>query len=85
MAKRGKTPSLIGSNAGRPRLVTARGKRACKRCEAALPKGTRCFEIPKPGNLGHKTICKDCLSEMIKKSRKDLEELENQVLNVQDV
>lgn len=79
MTKKGKAPTLISGIKGKPRIVVAKGKRHCKRCECELPAKTKCIEIPIPGSLGSKTYCCDCVMEMIVKSRQDLDVLEQTI------
>lgn len=79
MTKRGKTPSLIGGAAGKPKFVIAKKKRKCKRCKTEVCQGIKCVEIPIPGSMGSKTYCMDCFSEIISKSRQDLDQLEQLV------
>jgi len=79
MAKaRGKCPSLITSNHGKPRFESAKRKRKCKRCNRSIMAGTDCVSIPTPGTMGARTYCLQCLLEIIKQSREDLDRLEEQ-------
>lgn len=75
MAKRGKCPSLITGNHGRPKFQIAAKKRTCKRCRSDIPKDDRCVFIPHPGTFGGRTYCCSCLQEIIEQSRNDLNEL----------
>jgi hypothetical protein len=79
MAPRGKTPSLIGSGAGSSKIVTALGKRTCKRCHAPIPKASKCIEVGVPGSFGSKTYCKECYSNILEQSKADLAKLESAV------
>lgn len=79
MAKRGKTPSLIGSGAGASKFTVARAQRHCKRCDGSISKGTDCVEVGKPGAMGHKTYCLDCYSEILAQTRQDLNRLETEL------
>lgn len=76
MAKRGRIPSLVGGGAGAPKLVVAKRKRRCRRCEMELSQGTKCVQVAIPGSMGCRTYCVGCFSEMISKSREDLDRLE---------
>lgn len=76
MAKRGKSPSLIGGGAGVSRFVKAKRKRNCKRCEISIPNGGNCIEVAKPGGMGRRTYCTSCYDEILVQSRKDLDRLE---------
>jgi len=75
MAKRGKTPSLIGGGAGASKFVQAGRRRKCKRCDASISMGGNCIEVAIPGNLGHKTYCTTCYEDILVQSRKDLDRL----------
>jgi len=79
MAKRGKCPSLITGNNGMPKFEIALRKRTCKRCETDISKDTKCVSIPKPGTMGGRTYCCDCLREIIEQSRRDLDKLEEEL------
>jgi hypothetical protein len=79
MAKRGKCPSLITGNHGKPVFEVAGGKRTCKRCGDAILKDAQCVSIPKPGTMGARTYCCSCLREIIDQSRKDLDKLEKEL------
>lgn len=75
MAKRGKTPSLIGSGAGASRFMEASGKRKCKRCESAIGKGIQCVEVTMPGSFGHRTYCRSCYGDILDQTGKNLARL----------
>jgi len=77
--KKGKCPSLVTGNHGRPVFEIAGAKRKCKRCGTEISKGTRCVSIPKPGSMGRRTYCCTCLSNIIAQSRKDLDRLETEL------
>ncbi|MCK9615766.1 MAG: hypothetical protein M0R48_09730 [Candidatus Omnitrophica bacterium] len=79
MSKKGKCPSLITGCSGRPEFEVAGAKRHCKRCKAAILKGSRCASIPNAGRMGSRTYCLMCLSEIIAQSKKDLSEIERQI------
>lgn len=79
MSKKGRAPSLVTSSAGKPRIVIAKRKRSCKRCNAAISLATVCIEIPIPGAMGRKTYCSDCMVEIIAKSKDDLRVFEEEL------
>ncbi len=79
MAKKGKTPSLIGGGAGATRFVSARGPRKCSRCGARIGKGTNSVEVARPGTMGRRTYCKNCYAQIITKSEEDLAKLKVKV------
>jgi hypothetical protein len=60
-------------------MAKAKRKRTCKRCDKEIEGGTVCVEVPQPGTMGARTYCKDCIKEIIQKSRADLDELEKQL------
>ena len=78
MAKRGKTPSLIGGGAGACKFATALKKRTCKRCGGAIKKGIECVEVNKPGTQGHKSYCVNCFKEVLAQTQQDLNKLVEQ-------
>ncbi len=75
MAKRGRTPSLIGSGAGASKFVTANGKRTCKRCAEAVEEDEHCVEVAVPGSLGHRTYCLGCYGDILGETGKQLQKL----------
>lgn len=79
MQNRGRCPSLITGNHGRPVLEIAGGKRKCKRCGNEILKGNRCVSIPIPGSMGSRTYCCACLASIVAQSRKDLDKLEHEL------
>jgi hypothetical protein len=79
MAKRGKTPSLIGGGAGACKLVTAKHKRTCKRCKGAILGGCGCIEVKIPSTMGYKCYCTDCFKEILGQTQHDLDSLVEQV------
>jgi late competence protein required for DNA uptake (superfamily II DNA/RNA helicase) len=76
MSEKGKTPSLITSMSGNPKIVVAKKKRTCKRCDQDIVNGAKCVEVPQPGTMGSKTYCCDCAQKMVEKSREDLDRFE---------
>lgn len=79
MMKKGKCPSFVTGNNGRPILEIAGRKRKCKRCGADILKGKQCVSISIPGKMGGRTYCCFCLAEIIDQSRKDLDNLEQRI------
>ncbi|HLE16854.1 MAG TPA: hypothetical protein VI728_01065 [Syntrophales bacterium] len=75
MSKRGKCPSLIGSNAGAVKPTVAKGKRGCHRCDEEILKGEKCFEVGIPNTMGHKNYCLSCMGEIVIQTQKDLEKI----------
>lgn len=80
MSKKGKVPSLITSSSGNPKMVNAKRKRVCKRCDCPIEGGAVCVEIPQPGTMGTRTYCTECFKEIICKSREDLDRLEKELI-----
>lgn len=71
---KGKTPSLLNGNAGKPNRVVAGRKRECTRCHGAIVKGELCFEVPHPGFAqGWETYCCDCFANVLDQTKKDLD------------
>jgi hypothetical protein len=75
MAKRGRTPSLIGSGAGTSKFVTAKRERTCKRCGEAIETGEDCVEVEVPGSMGHRTYCLGCYDDILGETGKRLQKL----------
>ena len=76
MAKRGPTPSLIGSTHGTVSFHVALKKSECRRCEADMPKGTSCVRVTKPGTMGPGTAyCTDCFSDVLDQTQRKLDDL----------
>jgi len=82
MTPRGKTPSLIGGGAGASKIVKSAGKRHCKRCGKSISANGQCVEVAVPGTMGHKTYCIVCYQDIISQSKKDLAEIEAEVLAI---
>lgn len=80
MAKRGKTPSLIGGAAGACKFEVAKKKRTCKRCDCSILKGTDCIEVNIPTTMGSKSYCVNCFMEVLKQTQKDLDLLFSQMV-----
>lgn len=83
MAKKGKTPSLIGGGAGACKFETAKRKRTCKRCDGSITGGTDCVEINVPATMGCKCYCVDCFSEILVQTQSDLNDLVTHVQALQ--
>lgn len=76
MAKRGKTPSLIGSTHGTVKFDESGKIHPCKRCEVDLPKGTVCIRVTKPGQMGNgRTYCVGCFEEVLDRTQVVLDDL----------
>jgi len=75
MAKRGKTPSLIGGGAGACRFEVAKRKRTCKRCRFSIFGGTDCVEVDIPSTMGNKNYCIKCFMEILEQTQRDLNNL----------
>lgn len=76
---KGKTPSLIGSSLGRPEVATAGKRCACSRCEAVIPMGERCYDVPQPSKPFSRTrrFCVPCFKNVLDKTKEDLTEMES--------
>jgi hypothetical protein len=74
---RGPTPSLIGGTNGRPKRVAVTRRSSCYRCDADLPGGTDCIEIPKLGGAYSTTrrCCDECFALILAKTESDLVQL----------
>ncbi|HBD7114623.1 TPA: hypothetical protein KKW42_001483 [Legionella pneumophila] len=74
---RGKTPSLIGGENGKPIKIVANGKSTCKRCKCEIMCGESCFAIPKLRNAFEQSqrFCDGCFNKIIEQTEKDLEHL----------
>lgn len=84
MAKRGKTPSLIGGTHGSVRFDESGRKHPCKRCGAPLVRGAHCVRVSKPGQMGNgRTYCLDCFNEVLTKTNSDLAELRERLYELQ--
>ena len=78
MAKKGKTPSLIGGGAGACKFATAKRKRTCKRCSGTIHADYNCVEVSIPSTMGSKCYCIDCFKEIIDQTQHDLNNLMEQ-------
>lgn len=75
MAKRGRTPSLIGSGAGASKFVIAKGERTCRRCGEAIEGGEDCVQVGVAGSMGHRTYCLGCYGDILGETGKQLQKL----------
>jgi hypothetical protein len=75
---KGKTPSLIGSSLGRPKVATAGKKSACSRCDTNIAKGEKCFDVPQPSKPFSSTrrFCAGCFTKVLAQTRLDLVQVE---------
>lgn len=75
---RGPTPSLIGGSLGRPQVATAGKLCSCSRCDAAITKGAKCFDVPQLQKSFTPTrrFCNECFQKVLEKTREDLTEIE---------
>ena len=76
---KGKTPSLIGSSLGRPKVDTAGKSLSCSRCGVGVPKGAKCYVVPQPSKPFNspRRFCPACFQMVLEQSKKDLQELES--------
>ena len=74
---KGRTPSLIGSSLGKARPTTVERECACRRCKAAIPKGTKCYEISQLGGsfASYKRYCDGCFESILNQTKAQLETL----------
>lgn len=80
MAKRGPTPSLIGETHGTVSFHIAGKKSACRRCKDAMPMGTRCVRVTKPGKMGPGTsYCRNCFTDVLDQTQKKLDALREEL------
>ena len=76
MAKRGRTPSLIGGTHGTVTLHVALKKTECRRCKENMPKGTRCVRVSRPGKMGAgRAYCPACFEEVLDETQRKLNAL----------
>jgi len=79
---RGKVPSLLSVNTGRPRRTTVKRKSACKRCNKELHSGDVCAEIPNhSGHKYYKRYCLSCFTEILAKTKSDLAKIETDIFS----
>jgi hypothetical protein len=79
---RGRTPSLISSDAGGCRILDAPGLRHCTRCHGEIPSGSRCVEVARPGTMGARTYCTTCFEKTLERTVQHVHELREK-LNAQ--
>jgi len=76
VTKRGPTPSLIGSTHGSVSYHVAKKRSECRRCHKEMVKGTECFRVTMPGQMGPgKPYCVDCFVEVLNQTQQKLDEL----------
>ena len=85
MGLRGKCPSLISGTHGTPKKIVTAAKRTCKCCKGEIIKGESCFTVRIPGKQGYRNYCFECMTEVIKQSRKDVDKLERLIEESKDV
>ncbi len=75
---KGKTPSLISGQNGRPKRVTVGKASKCHRCNSALSKGQTCIAIPQTGEsfAKEKRVCDECFKLIIEQTLRDLNEIQ---------
>jgi hypothetical protein len=83
MSPRGKPPSLISGQAGASKIVVARGKRTCKWCKSEIAKNAKCVEVAIPRSFGSKTYCPNCFVEILSQSKRDIANLERDLMMAQ--
>lgn len=77
---RGRVPSLLSVNTGRPKRTIAKRKSSCKRCKKELISGEICAEIPKhAGYKSYKRYCLNCFTDILEKTRSELDEIELEI------
>lgn len=80
MAKRGPTPSLIGSTHGTVSFCVTGKKSKCRRCEAVMLKGTTCVRVTVPGKMGPgKAYCKNCFAKVLSRTQEKLDALREEL------
>jgi hypothetical protein len=74
---RGPIPSLIGSTLGAPRKGLVERESHCNRCNAPIPKGVKCYEIPQLGGsfVNYKRYCDGCFLSILEKTKADVDAL----------
>jgi hypothetical protein len=76
MAKRGPTPSLIGSTHGSVSFDEVGRRSTCRRCGAGMPKGSKCVRVTNPRSMGAgKPYCTTCFAQVLDQTQKKLDEL----------
>jgi hypothetical protein len=74
---RGKIPSLLSMNNGKPNLVEAKQAGKCKRCSAPYSKGSYIAGLPvrSSGFTNEKRYCSVCIVEIIIQTQTELDEI----------
>lgn len=76
MAKLGPTPSLIGSTHGSVSFGETGKHSNCRRCEAGMPKGSKCVRVTNPRSMGAgKAYCTTCFADVLDQTQKKLDAL----------
>ena len=76
MAKRGRTPSLIGGTHGTVTFRVAGKKTECRRCKETMSKGSRCVRVSTPGKMGPgRAYCANCFEEVLDETQRKLDGL----------
>ena len=79
MPKRGRTPSLISSH-GKVSVHVAGKVMSCRRCKAAMPKGTTCVRVADPGYHGPgRAYCNECFEEVLGQTELDIRRLRQEL------
>lgn len=74
---RGRIPSLLSLNCGRPNKVIVKRKSSCRRCKKELNCGDFCIDIPRRnGYTSSHRYCFDCFKEIINKTKIELNKIE---------
>ena len=76
--------SLINGSLGRPKIAIA-GKRCnCSKCDAAIHKDEKCYDIPNPHApfSAKRRFCISCFREILDKTETDLTGIRNEVNSV---
>lgn len=74
---RGKIPSLLSMNNGKPNLVQAKQAGKCKRCSTGYLKGDYVAGLPvrSSGFTNEKRYCSVCIVEIIVQTQTELDEV----------
>lgn len=71
-------PTLISGSSGKPKTCIVERRCECRSCSASIEKGQTCFEIPKKAAFTKMwRYCQSCFQQILKKTKNDLEALEN--------
>jgi len=79
---RGRVPSLLSVNSGKPKKAVVKRQSSCRRCKEIINVGDFCVEIPKRnGYTSYHRYCSNCFKEIMKKTRTDLDKIEEDILS----